>query len=100
MVRDEDAVESVFYRQTRIFMRVDAFDHELAAPELPKLIDELPVHRRIRRPDARHIDTFEHGTLTDRARRFARAVAGCACILVLWPHPAVRFTVPAGRVVD
>src|SRR5262249_22014434 len=73
---------------------------QLAAPELPKLIDELPVHRRIRRANAVHIDALEHGSLIDGSRRFAGTVAGYTRTQVLWAHSPVCLAVPARCVVD
>ncbi len=99
MVGNQDAVEAMIDREPRVLAGIDALDDELAFPERPQPIDERPVHGRVLRRHAVHIDTVVHSTFLDGGSGLP-VVTAVALREIFWPRPQIRFAVAAGCVVD
>src|SRR5262249_10368984 len=99
MVGYEDSVDAVLDAQFRILVRVDSFNDEFSRPEFSNPIDERPIHGRIGRAHAGHVDTVEHWPFVDARTRPVFVTRGTLA-QVLWTSAQVRLTVAASGIVD
>ncbi len=98
MIRHQNAVHAVLDAHLGILARVHSLDEELPLPEFADLIGKRPIHRRIRRAHAGHVDAVEHRPLL-HARTGAFFVARLALSQIFRACAQKRLAVAAGSVV-
>ena len=86
--------------EARVLARVDALDDEAAFPEVAEAIDEVPVHRGVRRADAGHVDPLVHLPLVDGRPGLRAFVTRAALREIFRSRAQIRLAVASGRVVD